>query len=139
MAEDIRRFNRGEAILAKPLSRAALFGRAAWRHKEVTLALLMIVIFGISALGYTVNESHRVAIQQVQDQQQRLTEALDNGRKELGLARTAVERLNTFGTNDFQTRLSEARQKTDRRGEGVSESRVACAGETTNRARRSTN
>jgi len=111
LAEDIRRFNRGEAILAKPLSRAAQFARTAWRHKEVTLALLAIIVFGVAALGYTVNESHRVTALAMQDQRLRLNDALEDGRRELMQARSGVERLSTFGASDFQNKLTEARQQ----------------------------
>jgi hypothetical protein len=110
LAEDIRRFNRGEAIHAKPLSKLAQFGRMAWRYKEVTFALTAIVVFGLAALGYTIQESRRVAQQQIQDRAQSLQSALDDGRRALNQAQQSVERLGAYSGGAFAENVSAARE-----------------------------
>jgi len=58
LAEDIRRFNAGEAIMAKPLGFFASKFRSARQHWEITLALAIMILSGIAALGYSLNEAN---------------------------------------------------------------------------------
>jgi serine/threonine protein kinase len=61
LVEDIRRFNAGEAILAKPAGPFSALWRRLRRHKELSLAALVMVLSGFGVIVYALNESRAAA------------------------------------------------------------------------------
>ncbi|HEY3323596.1 MAG TPA: protein kinase [Planctomycetota bacterium] len=90
LADDIRRFNAGEAIMAKPLGFFAAKVRWARHHWEVSLAVLVMLLSGIAALGYAINKSREVMRRQIVERENSLRRILDGGKTQLNAARSAV-------------------------------------------------
>ena len=110
LAEDIRRFNAGEAITAKPVGFFGSLYRSARRHKEVTLATMLVVLSGLAALGYVWNESHRTARIQVQQRENSFNTLLGVGNQALLRARSTLAVLNDAGSEDFQQNAAKAKK-----------------------------
>ena len=109
LAEDIRRFNAGEAIIAKPLGVFSWWLRKARRHKEVTLALLLVIVSALGALGYSLRSSRLVAQQQIAERQRSLRLALDDGERLLNQAKFTVATLDDATRGTFQQNTAKAR------------------------------
>ena len=109
LANDIRRFNAGEAIAAKPLGVIGSLWRQLRRHKEIAIAALVMVISGIGALGYAVYEARSVAQAQRADRYSKYAAALDEGNKLLGEARAAIGNFSAEQPSGFERAASRAR------------------------------
>lgn len=109
LAEDIRRFNAGEAIMAKPLGFFASRIRAARQHWEITLALAIMILSGLAALGYSLNEAHTVRLRQISEREGALNRELENGQRLLKNARDTAMDLQDSHRGDFQERALKAR------------------------------
>ncbi|MFH0939123.1 MAG: protein kinase [Planctomycetota bacterium] len=107
LAEDIRRFNAGEAITAKPLGLIPTWLRKAKRHKEVTMAGLAIILTVIIASGYAIYKSHRATADKIQERQKIFAERLIVGRAAL---KQAQEQLTGLTETNFETKTTQARQ-----------------------------
>ena len=110
LAEDIRRFNAGEAINAKPLGRWALFFRGARRHKGIVAVLLVTLL----AFIFLLIDSRLQARAQVEKQEQALKSALDEGKVALAKADDAVAALGQAQSpgaslSEFQQQSARAR------------------------------
>ncbi|HLX62320.1 MAG TPA: protein kinase [Planctomycetota bacterium] len=93
LADDIRRFNAGEAIAAKPLGPLGLLIRKLVRHKEVVIAALVMILSGLGALIYAVNESRAATRARQADRYAQFTTALAEGQKSLDEAREMIRNL----------------------------------------------
>lgn len=51
LADDLRRWLRGEPIAARPLPWPIVLGRRAWKHRRITLASLLGAVFAAYVLG----------------------------------------------------------------------------------------
>jgi len=109
LAEDLRRFNAGEAISAKPLGLLAWHWRKAWRHKEVSLALLAVLFAALAAPVYSFNQARRVARQHIAEQQLTLHNTLSEGQRRLGQAQAGLATLKDGARGDFQENAARAR------------------------------
>ncbi|HYG73445.1 MAG TPA: bifunctional serine/threonine-protein kinase/formylglycine-generating enzyme family protein [Planctomycetota bacterium] len=108
LADDIRRFNAGEAIMAKPLGFFAARFRAARQHWEISLALLIMVVSSVAALAYSYHEARSTAERQVIERRT----ALDNSlRKAQGLLENAKDGLSKLSGSpvEFEKNASQAR------------------------------
>src|SRR5581483_8320973 len=90
LADDIRRFNAGEAIAAKPLSLPARIWRGLWRYKEFSIAALIMILFGLGALTYTITEQRHQQDLLYQAQRDRFRTAMAEGFKLLDQGKEAV-------------------------------------------------
>ena len=91
LANDIRRFNAGEAIAAKPLGIFSALARKIRRHKEVCIAALVMVLSGLGALGYAFYMSRSAARAQRDDRYAKFSAVLEQGHKLLGDARKEMQ------------------------------------------------
>ena len=109
LADDIRRFNAGEAIAAKPLSVFEGAWRQLRRHKELAIAALVMVISGLGALGYAVFEARSAAKTQRDDRFGKFHAALAEGNKSLSDARSTINRFGSVEPAEFETAATRAR------------------------------
>jgi hypothetical protein len=113
LAEDIRRFNAGEVIAAKPTSLAEHFFRTVRRNKQATLAVGGVVLIVLLGLGYTLNERRNVRIRQMQEQAEKVRDAIKQGNQKLTRARDAMEEQGADESrlNQARARISEAKEQ----------------------------
>jgi hypothetical protein len=109
LAEDIRRFNAGEAISAKPLGLLARSWRKAWRHREVSLALAAVAFTLLAALLYSLNQARRAARQHIAERQLTLHNTLAAGQKKLAQAMNGMATLNDAEPGGFEQNAARAR------------------------------
>ena len=109
LADDIRRFNAGEAIAAKPLSLPARTWRFAWRHKEYTLTLLAISVLGIAGLFYSIWQQSESRLAAVRTRDESFRGEMSDGAKAVSRARASAEELKDSAPAEFDARLQEAR------------------------------
>ena len=109
LADDIRRFNAGEAIAAKPLGSMGRFWRGLRRHKELSIAALAMLLSGLGVIAYAYSESRANTRKLVDDRQERFGVALHDGIDGLDKARAAIQ---TFGAPqiDFERAVASARE-----------------------------
>lgn len=96
LADDIRRFNDGEAIAAKPLSDISRFMRWLKRHKELSIATVLVALAAAGVIYYSLNQSHVVAKKEIDDRAERFSVAMKEGNEELERARDIIQ---TFGVS----------------------------------------
>ncbi len=111
LAEDIRRFNAGEAIAAKPLSFPARMWRGVMRYKEYSIAVLIMILFGLGALFYTINEQQHSREMLLQAQRELFRTAMSEGAKSLSKAKEAVDDVRSSPPIEFDSRLQAARKQ----------------------------
>jgi hypothetical protein len=109
LAEDIRRFNAGESIIAKPLGVIPALFRRAKQHKEITIAAAVIIMVLLGAMGYAVYQQRRAATQRIQEREQAARESLSAAAKTLRRAREAVAELNDISGSKFGPAAVQAR------------------------------
>ena len=109
LAEDIRRFNAGEAIVAKPLGAFAMLVRRAWMHKEVTIAVMVALLSILAATAYSVNEARWVARQKKFDREQTLRDTISASQRALENVRDSLTMLRGASAGDFQQRAEQSR------------------------------
>ena len=109
LAEDIRRFNAGEAIMAKPLGVFASKFRAARQHWEITLAVAIMILSGLAALGYSLNEANNVRLRQMSEREEALNREIENGQNLLKSAKEIATDLQDSHRGEFQERALKAR------------------------------
>jgi hypothetical protein len=102
LAEDIRRFNAGEAISAKPLGALGLLARRISRYKEIAIAALIMILSGIGALMYAIGESRAAARAQQAERFSQFESALADGQRLLKDARVVIEGLKALRPADFE-------------------------------------
>lgn len=95
LADDIRRFHAGEAILAKPLGAGGKLWRAIRRHREMAIAVVLMLVFGLGVVAYTFSENRASARRQVDDRLVRFTSSLNAGNAEIERARGIIR---SFGS-----------------------------------------
>jgi serine/threonine protein kinase len=116
LAEDIRRFNAGEPILAAPVGPLTVWWRKARKHLHITISIAAVLLFGLSALGYSIFSSVHEQRRQEDDRKRELTTSLDKGRARLNAASQELGALDSAAIVEFepqtehvQTVLLEAR------------------------------
>ena len=111
LAEDIRRFNAGEAIAAKPLSLPSRMWRGLMRYKEFSIAALIMILFALGALFYTINEQQHNRELLLQAQREKFHNAMTDGAKSLTHAKEAVDDVRSSAPLEFDSRLQLARKQ----------------------------
>jgi len=109
LANDIRRFNAGEAISSKPLSVIGTAWRQLKRHKEFAVAALVMILSGFGALGYSVFAARSAAQTQRAERAKKFAVALDEGSSLLERARTVIGTFNTVTPGEFESTSGRAR------------------------------
>ncbi|MCY3021319.1 MAG: SUMF1/EgtB/PvdO family nonheme iron enzyme, partial [Planctomycetota bacterium] len=83
--------------------------RKARRHKEVTLAIMVIAFSAFGALGYSIRQTGQAARQQAADRERSLRTALDDAHRLLTQAKDTMAHLNDTARGDFQQNAGRAR------------------------------
>jgi hypothetical protein len=111
LADDIRRFNAGEAISAKPLGVLPSLLRRAKQHKEISLAAGLIALVLAAGLGYLVLQQRRAVALRIMEREQAAKDALGAAVKSLKIAREAVQGLTNTPGADFRADAAKAREQ----------------------------
>ncbi len=109
LADDIRRFNAGEAITAKPLGFFWTTVRRARIHWEISAALLLTLCSSLAALGYVLNEKESVIQRERKDRESTLLQRIDTAQMQLSKARNALAALNSYERTDYLAQANAAR------------------------------
>jgi hypothetical protein len=107
LAEDIRRFNAGEAIMAKPEGFFASLLKRARRHKEIATAGVIAVLALAAALAYAALHSHQLAQKEIEAKTMKLHGYLESAGK---ASEAALKRLSGFETIEAAVKEEETLQ-----------------------------
>ncbi|HYF51175.1 MAG TPA: protein kinase [Planctomycetota bacterium] len=110
LADDIRRFNMGEAIAAKPLGLIPALIRKARRHREITIASTVVVLAIFAAIGYTVKQSRDAAQEQIRERNEKIETAVGAGRKLLKGAKSTLAELDESTRAGFEAQSDKAQE-----------------------------
>jgi serine/threonine protein kinase len=109
-ADDIRRFNAGEAILARPLPLLPSLLRKAKRHKEVTIASLVVMLTIFVASAYAIHRSRVARQQQIQERLSLLNGYLSNAKTLQVQAQETVASLEHVAQGKFEETAAKAKE-----------------------------
>lgn len=110
LAEDIRRFNAGEPILAAPIGLVHSWYRKARKHLQVTLAVSIALLFSIILGIYVVTQRVREERQEAEQRMGDVHRALSLASERLKQAAKHRSGLADSGETVFDARAKEARQ-----------------------------
>ncbi|MCX7806217.1 MAG: protein kinase, partial [Planctomycetota bacterium] len=93
LAEDIRRFNAGEVILAAPIGPLRRFARKALKRIELTIAAAAAVLILAGTLAYAVYRGHADRVEVLLERERRVSREMAAGREAIERAASAMRGL----------------------------------------------
>ena len=110
LAEDIRRFNAGEPILAAPIGLFHSWYRKARKHLPITLAVAIVLLFSVIFGVYVVTQRMREQRQEAEQRMLEVNRALSEATRRLNQAAERRNGLAESSETVFEERAKEARQ-----------------------------